>query len=249
MLLAITGACATNTRLARFQKVLLAAGRTAHYQPWLRAAGLDAREDVARLRSPEEGLRRLPVLELETFLAFPERFHNAGAERAARLPRWQGWRLESAVGTVEELLRMERPPRGARRMVVRTTLGELPLGDADRDRLWCAFGLPVYHQIRGFDGELLAWECEAHCGLHLNAEAAVAETRGSELVLTSLDGLRYPLLRIASGFRAEPGETPCACGEAGWRLSQRKAVGRALTLSAGVRAGAPDQAQRREARG
>lgn len=38
---------------------------------------------------------------------------------------------------------------------------------ADRERWWKAFEAPLFEQIIGEDGELLAFECEAHDGLHV----------------------------------------------------------------------------------
>lgn len=46
-----------------------------------------------------------------------------------------------------------------------------PLGgrvtDLDRDAFWNAFGVPVFEQVVGHDGAIVAEECEAHEGLHL----------------------------------------------------------------------------------
>jgi hypothetical protein len=38
--------------------------------------------------------------------------------------------------------------------------------DEDRDLLWRAFGLPVFEQLLGADGRVVARECEVHDGLH-----------------------------------------------------------------------------------
>ena len=45
------------------------------------------------------------------------------------------------------------------------------LSEADRDSLWRSFRVPVFEQIIGKSGELLAAECEAHDGLHLMSPA------------------------------------------------------------------------------
>jgi hypothetical protein len=42
------------------------------------------------------------------------------------------------------------------------------LGEEIRDFLWRVFQVPVFEQFRGPSLELLAWECEAHDGLHAN---------------------------------------------------------------------------------
>ena len=43
----------------------------------------------------------------------------------------------------------------------------LPVPPALRDLLWNTFGVPVFEQYLGPNLELLAFECEAHDGLHL----------------------------------------------------------------------------------
>jgi hypothetical protein len=66
------------------------------------------------------------------------------------------------------------------------------LTDAELDRLWLAFHVPVFEQIVASDGTLCAWECEAHQGLHL----APGFDPGSRAV----------------------DATPCACGRSSARL-------------------------------
>ena|SRR5579884_1248203 len=41
------------------------------------------------------------------------------------------------------------------------------LSDAARHKLWVEFGVPVYEQLLGPGNELIAYECDAHRGLHL----------------------------------------------------------------------------------
>jgi hypothetical protein len=43
------------------------------------------------------------------------------------------------------------------------------VNDAERDRLWRAFRVPVFEQMIGADCTLLAAECEAHDGLHIES--------------------------------------------------------------------------------
>jgi phenylacetate-coenzyme A ligase PaaK-like adenylate-forming protein len=58
---------------------------------------------------------------------------------------------------------------------------QAPLTAADRELFWRAFQAPVFEQYRGPHGELLAYECEAHEGLHLVRESVIAELRGYAL--------------------------------------------------------------------
>ena len=52
-------------------------------------------------------------------------------------------------------------------IVVLTSIDDSPLTDAHRDILWSAFGVPIFEQLRGADGAVIARECEVHDGLHL----------------------------------------------------------------------------------
>jgi hypothetical protein len=60
--------------------------------------------------------------------------------------------------------------------------GRARLADSDRELFWRAFEVPVFEQRRGPHGDLLAYECEAHSGLHLVREAAAADWTGVEVV-------------------------------------------------------------------
>ncbi len=44
-----------------------------------------------------------------------------------------------------------------------------------RDLLWKAFGLPVFEQLCGEDGRVIARECEVHDGLHVDARPLAGE--------------------------------------------------------------------------
>jgi hypothetical protein len=89
----------------------------------------------------------------------------------------QGWSEEvSAFGPAaiaaprELLLRLaaaERPPAVTHAVIALENPGVPLLSMAARERLWRAFRVPVFEQIIGPDGELLAAECEAHDGLHI----------------------------------------------------------------------------------
>jgi hypothetical protein len=51
------------------------------------------------------------------------------------------------------------------------------VSEADRERLWKRFRVPVFEQIVGRNGALLASECEAHRGLHIESEILGARCR------------------------------------------------------------------------
>src|SRR5258708_5407669 len=65
------------------------------------------------------------------------------------------------------------------------------LKEEDREQFWRVFQVPVFEQRVGFDGRVVAYECEAHDGLHVMPEsAAFEETAEAELLM------RYPMLRV-----------------------------------------------------
>jgi len=91
--------------------------------------------------------------------------------------------------------------------------------EEDRESFWRVFQVPVFEQRLGFDGRMIAYECEAHHGLHIETErAAFEETPCSELLLTSLTDLRYPTLRVGTRMAARIHHDCCDCGIATARV-------------------------------
>ena len=90
-----------------------------------------------------------------------------------------GWTEEAAAfapcaiaATPAQLdaLAASKSPSLSHAVIALTRLGEPRLSEAGRDRFWAAFRVPVFEQIIGERGELLAAECEAHDGLHIESE-------------------------------------------------------------------------------
>ena len=87
----------------------------------------------------------------------------------------EGWNSEAArlgpcsvAASIEQLLALARAGTTLRHAAIVLTRGpHSALCDEDRDRLWTAFGVPVFEQCLGPNNELLAAECEAHDGLHI----------------------------------------------------------------------------------
>ena len=114
-----------------------------------------------------------------------------------------------------------------------TGVGRPPIHPAQRNLLWLALRMPVFEQFRGPAGELLAWECEAHTGLHVvSGRAEFSLRRGDPEIRLRLgrDSLYVPT-GIAGRIETEP----CACGRPGPRLCDLRAAGetsrRALTAA------------------
>lgn len=93
------------------------------------------------------------------------------------------------------------------------------LSGEDREQFWRVFQVPVFEQRVGFDGRVVAYECEAHDGLHIAPEgAAFEETAEAELLMTSLTDLRYPTLRVGTRMARSIEHECCSCGSAAPRL-------------------------------
>ena len=87
----------------------------------------------------------------------------------------QGWNERAArfaptsiAGPIEQLRRAARLGlRLEHAVVVFTYEGGAGLTPSDREWLWKSFEVPVFEQYLGPHNELLAAECDAHCGLHV----------------------------------------------------------------------------------
>lgn len=209
-----------DSRAGKLEKVLAAARRTAYYSAYLPSPPGDG--------SVERAFSNLPPVAIGAYLENRERFRNpgtrmthSGADRLHAAPNgWRarlGFRAETIAGPLQALLRLvgsgETLPASVRRVVVHTGLGELLLSDRVRETLWRAFELPVFEELRGSGGELLAFECDAHAGLHLRTDSAIFEILDGELVVTSLAAVAYPTVRLRTGLAGAIEEGVCPCGE------------------------------------
>lgn len=90
----------------------------------------------------------------------------------------EGWTQEAErfapqaiAGTLAQLdeLARARPGSLTHAIIVLEREGDPRLAEADRERLWRAFHVPVFEQVIAEDGTLLGAECEAHNGLHIES--------------------------------------------------------------------------------
>lgn len=86
------------------------------------------------------------------------------------------------------------------------------LTDSARVVLWQTFGVPVYELLTDSKGQLLACECEAHDGWHVEPHVN-CEIDGDE-VLLRLSGRRSAPTRLATKIDTDV----CPCGRAGARI-------------------------------
>jgi phenylacetate-coenzyme A ligase PaaK-like adenylate-forming protein len=111
-----------------------------------------------------------------------------------------------------------RRPQPSNWMVVLTSLAGVPFEDRHRDQLWRAYGVPVFEQLKGWDGAIVARECEVHDGLHVDENNAILETHEGELITTQLTTVDQPILRAKTGLTAELIHHHCECGSETPRL-------------------------------
>ena len=98
------------------------------------------------------------------------------------------------------LAAVDRPPVFTHAVIVLESPGDAQLTSGERERLWQAFRVPVFEQIIGPRGKLLAAECEAHDGLHIEAAGLAWEGYRLELAVGGC-GRKTP--RIACALPVE----------------------------------------------
>jgi DNA-binding transcriptional ArsR family regulator len=192
-----------------------------------RAAGELPPQPAASVWEPEG---RVAVVAPWFRVAAPAKIWTEAVERQI-----EEFKPDVVAAPVETLRRLtETGWRGpARAIVALNGIGREWLSEEAREHLWSRFGVPVHEQFRGFQGELLAADCEAHGGMHVAAENGHIEVCYRELLITSLVDIRYPVLRLATGIRARMEASPCGCGRTAARLLG-PARQRVLTRAAGA---------------
>jgi hypothetical protein len=94
------------------------------------------------------------------------------------------------------------------------------LDDVDRHVLWSRFGVPVFEQLLDEEGRIVAVECEAHAGLHLE-----------DNVRHSFNAAELMVNGCPTGISASEATEICGCGRAGVRLTDAcAAMSRGLLL-------------------
>ena len=129
--------------------------------------------------------------------------------------------IVSYVGPLVELARFaERTGRTLHRP--KRVLGAAEALHAhQRTLLERVFGAPAFDTYGCREFMLIAAECEAHAGLHINADHLCVEFHRApgapqegpaELVITDLHNLGMPLMRYANGDLGTPKRGACTCG-------------------------------------
>jgi hypothetical protein len=107
--------------------------------------------------------------------------------------------IAATPAQLDELAASKIPPL-SHAVIALTRPGEPRLTEARRECFWFAFRVPVFEQIIGERGELLAAECEAHDGLHIESMKAPLDKMTLEM---SPCGCGRKTPRLVSADRAE----------------------------------------------
>jgi hypothetical protein len=96
----------------------------------------------------------------------------------------------------------KRAPKLTHAAIVLARPGQSALTESQRDWLWRRFQVPVFEQVIGPNGALLAAECEAHDGLH--ADPAETLLTGEHFDPSPCPcGRRSPKIRLPQGVELE----------------------------------------------
>lgn len=150
---------------------------------------------------------------------------SPGYRPSRRLRVFDGWSPAAAAfqpqaiaappATLEVLARRKLDgrlnlPSLTHALIALTPLGDPLVPDSLRDLFWRAFQVPLFEQLRGPRLESLAWECDAHAGLHLRHGHYVQ----NGTLLLECGGEWLP-----AGHGTEIMEHRCPCGHATPRLA------------------------------
>ncbi len=129
--------------------------------------------------------------------------------------RLEAYRPQVLMGSAADLQRLLGLDLGSvdQAVLVLTSDADEPLTDITRVILWQMLGVPIYELILGSPGMLLASECVAHEGWHIEP-GITASLDGGELFF-EIHGRKA----AHSGFTGELITQPCPCGRAGLRLA------------------------------
>jgi hypothetical protein len=181
--------------------------------------------DIRRFRPQTAGHRKLPVV-----VPSPVRMAQVSSPAAlfagvryfshTQEAELQEYGPQVLLGSAEDLLQLAERVRRRfldlrkldRAIFVLTDCRDMPLRDTVRVIFWQAFGVPAYELLLGGDGSLLAAECEAYEGWHIENGVTFSSVEGQ---------LWYNTRRGHSGGTGLTGDIetqPCSCGRTGKRL-------------------------------
>jgi len=139
-------------------------------------------------------------------------YSDNGIERATA----DLFRLSRALGANHGIPSTQPRPDAA--VMVFSGMDAGVLTESQRDQIWAYYQVPLFEQLVGTDGKVIAMECEVHSGLHISPSEVILESVDGEIVFTSLTDTRHPAIRVWSGLTGEIDVNPCECGRVEARL-------------------------------
>jgi hypothetical protein len=112
-----------------------------------------------------------------------------------------------------------------RALVVLTADRVAPLSDTARVSLWQGFGVPVFELYIGPDNRVLAAECQAHEGWHLEPDTECWE-HNCELIFDSPGNYG-----LCTGLAATIDSASCPCGKTTSRLLNIETIRRSMATT------------------
>jgi len=129
------------------------------------------------------------------------------------IQRFQPDTIAAPWSVFEQILaQRHQVPKLRRPFLVLSDLSTGLIDASARDALWDAFGLPLFEQWRGWDSELLAAECEAHEGLHVQLDQCNFHSQQGLLLVSSFAGLVAQTNHFPTGYTGHIDTSRCPCG-------------------------------------
>ena len=101
--------------------------------------------------------------------------------------------------------------------IISTSENVIPI-NYELARKYCS--CEMYNQYGAHDGDVFAFECEAHDGLHILHNSSTVEIIDREIVLTAVRNYAYPFIRYKVGdvSKGDLIKDKCSCGRTLFRL-------------------------------
>jgi hypothetical protein len=113
-----------------------------------------------------------PIPNCPSIAVFPPHFAPIGpvtiATDATTLPQLNVRSIAASIATIRAINPQNWTPEFP--IVVLSDCRSGLISDDDRDYIWHRFGVPVFEYLLDANGKILARECEAHDGLHVEGE-------------------------------------------------------------------------------
>lgn len=180
----------------------------------------DSRFNLAKRSRRQLPFPATPKLRMAQISATGRRLFGATVFTTNAWGRVAAFRPQVLIGSIADIQRLSERAKVLgidlktidHAIIVLTSFEDEPLSDVARVVLWQTFGVPVYESIVTPPGLILAAECVAHEGWHLEPGTS-AKIRREEIIIETSDGHAATV-----AFAAQIVSFPCPCGRPGLRL-------------------------------